>query len=282
MSAAGALGKAAPAGAEEVGISAPGATAEIAGRPLPGFLLPPGHFLFAHRNWVFPLVFLGLVGLTYPAPFLGGRRIAGISADAWLDAAGVALALAGQLLRGAVIGLAYIRRGGLDKKVYADSLVVEGFFAHSRNPLYVGNYLAMVGLFIVHNSLLGYLVGIPFFTFAYLAIVAAEEDFLRRRFGAEYEAYCRRVPRFRVRLAGLGRTLASMTFDWRRLVRKEYGSTFSGATAIFGMLLWEAWRQGGEAALRARAAVLGPVWGGLVVLYLVARILKKRGLLGTG
>lgn len=246
-------------------------------RPLPRWLLPPGHFLFKHRNWVFPVVFLALVGLTYPTPFLGSLR-----ADRWLDAAGVLVALSGQLLRAAVIGLAYIRRGGLDKRVYADTLVVEGFFAHSRNPLYVGNYLAMVGLFLVHGSLVALAIGVAFFTFAYLAITAAEEDFLAKKFGEQYEDYCRRVPRFRLRLAGLGATLRSMEFDWRRLVRKEYGSTFSGATAILGMLLWEAWRQGGEPALRARAALLGPVWGVLVVLYLAARTLKKRGALGTG
>jgi hypothetical protein len=71
-----------------------------------------------------------------------------------------------------------------------------------------------------------------------------------------------------------------MAFDWRRLVRKEYGSTFSGATAIVGLLLWEAWRQGGGEALRLRLLALGPLWGGLVALYLVARVLKKTGALG--
>ncbi|HEV8630901.1 MAG TPA: isoprenylcysteine carboxylmethyltransferase family protein [Thermoanaerobaculia bacterium] len=251
-----------------------GATGDAVGR-LPRWLEPPGHFLFKHRNWVFPMVFVALVGFTYPKPFLGSLR-----ADAWLGAVSVALAFVGQLLRAAVIGLAYIRRGGLDKKVYADSLVVDGFFSHSRNPLYVGNYLALVGMLVLHNSLVGYAVGLPFFTFAYLSIVAAEESFLRDKFGAQYDDYCRRVPRFRLRLTGLGRTLRSMQFDWRRLVRKEYGSTFSGATAILALLLWEAWRQGGEPALRGRIDVIAPIWALLVVFYLTARLLKKRGALG--
>jgi protein-S-isoprenylcysteine O-methyltransferase Ste14 len=246
-------------------------------RPLPAWLVPPGNFLFKHRNWVFPVVVLALVGLTPPLPFRDSLR-----ADRWLDVLGVAIALSGQLLRAAVIGLAYIRRGGLDKKVYADHLVTEGFFAHSRNPLYVGNYLAMLGLFVVHHSPVAYAIGVPFFTFAYLAITAAEEKFLHGKFGADYEAYCARVPRYRVRLGGLGATLRSMEFDWRRLVRKEYGSTFSGATAILVMLLWEAWRQGGEAAMQTRLAALGPVWGVLAALYLLARWMKKSGRLGAG
>ncbi|HET9768315.1 MAG TPA: isoprenylcysteine carboxylmethyltransferase family protein [Thermoanaerobaculia bacterium] len=244
-------------------------------RELPRWLLPLGTFLFRHRNWVFPLVFLALVGTTRPALFRGN-----VLWDRWLDAVGVLLALGAQLLRAAVIGLAYIRRGGLDKRVYADSLVTTGLFAHSRNPLYLANYLAIVGLLVIHHALLAYLVGIPFFTLAFVAMVAAEEDFLRRRFGAEYEAYVRAVPRFHLRLAGLGRTLRSMPFDWRKLLRKEYGSTFSGTTAIIGLLLWEAYRQGGAAALRARIDVLGPLWAVLVILYLVAFTLKKSGVLG--
>jgi hypothetical protein len=140
----------------------------------------------------------------------------------------------------------------------------------------------MVGLFLVHGSPIACAVGIPFFTFAYLAITAAEEEFLHDKFGAQYEDYCRRVPRFRVRLAGLGATMRSMKFDWRRLLRKEYGSTFSGSTAIIGMLLLEAWRRGGSAALAARWTILGPVWGGCVVLYLIAFTLKKTGALGRG
>jgi protein-S-isoprenylcysteine O-methyltransferase Ste14 len=267
-----AVGEAAAAG----GIAAE----SVSRQGLPTWLVPPGHFFFKHRDWVFPLVVVALIGLCPPSSYLDGIAVGPFSADVWVDALGVGLGVFGQLLRAAVIGLAYIRRGGRDKKLYADSLVVEGFFAHSRNPLYVGNYLAIVGLFVIYDSLLAAVLGIAFFTFAYLAIVAAEEDFLGRRFGAEYGAYCARVPRFRVRLAGLAATLGSMSFDWRRLVRKEYGSTFAGATAVLGVLVWEAWRQGGPTALRPRAAVAGAIWAGLVLLYLVARFLKKTGRLG--
>ncbi len=283
--AVGAADSAAELAAAASAVAATRGQAEVAARrphTLPRWLLPAGHFFFAHRNWVFPCVFVALVGATQPMAFPGGTRIAGVSADAWVDALGVTMAFAGQLLRAAAIGLDYIRRGGRHKKVHADRLVTQGLFAHSRNPLYLGNFLAMMGLFVVHGSGGALLLGAAFYTIAYLAIVAAEEDYLRQRYGADYEAYLRRVPRFRLRLAGLRGTLCASAFDWRRLVRKEYGSTFAGTSAILGMLLWEAWRRGGSAAIRARAEVLGPVWGGLLVLYLLARTLKKRGALGHG
>ena len=42
------------------------------------------------------------------------------------------------------------------------------------------------------HSLPLYLFGIPFFVFVYAAIIAAEENFLREKFGSEYEAYCKK------------------------------------------------------------------------------------------
>ena len=238
-------------------------------------LAPAGRFFFKFRDLLFPLVFFGLALASYPRLFLGSERW-----DRALDALGIAVALSGQLLRAAVIGLAYIKRGGKDKQIFAQTLVQEGFFAHSRNPLYLGNFLALVGFCLIHNSPLCYLVGVPFFAFAYLSIVVAEEEYLRRSFGPAYEEYCQRVPRFLISLRGLGATLGSMAFDWKRLVRKEYGSTFAGASCILALLVWDAYaRRGPGAAQRTLAAVLW-VWVPLTLAYLIARYLKKTGALG--
>jgi protein-S-isoprenylcysteine O-methyltransferase Ste14 len=245
--------------------------------PSPPFLVRLGSFFFKYRNGLFPVVFLGLA-------LLDRHHLAGGSwrTDHLVDAIGILIALAGQLLRAVTIGFAYIRRGGLQKKVYADRLVQEGMFAHSRNPLYVGNFLGLLGFMIVYHGPWVYAIGIPFFALAYRAIVAAEEDFLGRKFGAEFAAYCRRVPRFLPRFSGLRRSLAAMKFDWRRVVRKEYGSTMSGATLLALLFVWEHWaidgRESGLAALRAAA----PVWGLFALYYVVAFVLKKSGRLGVG
>lgn len=236
-------------------------------------LAPIGRFFFKFRDFLFPVVFLGLALASEPG---GGPW------DRALDVLGILVALAGQLLRAAVIGFAYIRRGGKDKQVYADALVQEGVFAHSRNPLYLGNFLALAGFSLVHNSALCYLVGIPFFAFAYLAIVAAEEEYLHGKFGAEYEAYCRRVPRFLPSFAGLGATLGGMSFDWQRLVRKEYGSTFAGLSLILVLLAWDEYRLHGPGAAKGMLPAILSLWAVLVCAYLSAMYLKKTGALGKG
>ena len=217
-----------------------------------------------------------LAAVSYPLAPFGSER-----ADLILDMIGLGVAAAGQTLRAMVIGLAYIVRGGKGKKIHADRLVQDGWFAHSRNPLYVGNMMVFLGLFIVLNSWWGYLVGVPFFYIAYLSITLAEEEFLRKEFGKEYEDYCARVNRFLPSFKGIGATMRSMSFDWGRLIRKEYGSTFIWITAALALLLWEAARRHGWASVGPRARVLAAIWVAAIAAYLLARYLKKTGRLSA-
>lgn len=239
--------------------------------------LAAGRFFFRWRDAVFPLVFLALVVSTQARWPLQDRRY-----EILTNVLGIAVALAGQLLRALVIGLAYIRRGGRNRQVSADELVCEGVFAHSRNPLYLGNLLGLIGLLIVHNSPAAYLIGVPFYLLAYLAIVSAEEEYLERRFGEAYRRYCREVPRFFPRLRGLSATLAGMRFDWQRVLRKEYGTTFTGLTGILGLLLWDRYQVLGPAAVRRAVPAALALWLPLAAAYLTVMILKKRGALGKG
>lgn len=235
-----------------------------------------GNFLFTERNQIFPLVFLAIAAVSYPGAPFGSER-----ADFALDMIGLGMAVAGQTLRAVVIGLAYIRRGGKDKKIHADRLVQDGFFAHSRNPLYLGNMMIVLGLFLILNSTWGYFVGVPFFYVAYLSITLAEEEFLTRQFGQEYAAYRDRVNRFLPSLRGLGATMRSMSFDWGRLIRKEYGSTFIWITTAIVLLLWERGSRQGWHSIGPRAAVLAAAWLTALAAYLVARYLKKTGRLSA-
>lgn len=239
-------------------------------------LIRVGNLLFSTRNYLFPLAFIAIAAASYPRAPFGSER-----ADRILDAIGLGVALVGQALRAAVIGLAYIVRGGKDKKIYADDLVVTGLFAHSRNPLYLGNILVFLGLFIVLNSWLGYLVGVPLFVLAYLAITLAEEDFLRKQFGQVYVDYCSRVNRFIPTFRGLGATMRGMQFDWRRLLRKEYGSLAAWITAALALLLWESVVRLGWTASAGRARILGMVWIAVILAYSLARYLKKSGRLAS-
>jgi protein-S-isoprenylcysteine O-methyltransferase Ste14 len=227
-----------------------------------------GNFFFRYRNGIFPLVMLLL--------FVPEPRV--IPNDTIAAVVGILVALMGQSLRAVTIGLAYIIRGGRQRQVYATELVQGGVFAHCRNPLYVGNLLVIFGLAIIANSWVFFLLGIPFFLFAYRAIVAAEENFLSQKFGPEFTDYCQRVSRFVPNLSGFGKTWEAMEFKWRRLIVKEYGSTYIWMVTACALILQHLWRPK-HSFQNPEAQILFVVLGFLTVAYLTARILKKSRIL---
>jgi protein-S-isoprenylcysteine O-methyltransferase Ste14 len=185
----------------------------------PSLLERWGTFLFKYRDAVFPAVILATIVFTRPV-FLGGSR----TADLWLDLVGILVCAAGQALRITVIGYKYIVRGGKNKQVHAEDLVTEGIFALARNPLYVGNIMVLFGIFIIWNAPLLYLIGVPFTLIGYKAIVTAEESFLRRKFGAAYDEYCRTTNRWIPDFRKAPVALRDIPFNWRRVLIREYGS----------------------------------------------------------
>ncbi len=74
-------------------------------------------------------------------------------------------------------------------------LVTDGVHARVRHPRYVQLLVAFAGWSLVAHHAGSYLA-VALWVPATWAIVLLEERELHRRFGAEYAAYCRRVPRF--------------------------------------------------------------------------------------
>jgi protein-S-isoprenylcysteine O-methyltransferase Ste14 len=231
-----------------------------------------GRFVFRYRDYLVPAVLVGVLVLTRPQAPLGSERL-----DAVLDALGIVVAAAGQALRALVIGYAYIRRGGINKQLAAPTLVCEGFYAHSRNPMYVGDFLLFAGLAMIYHSGAVYLVVLPIVATALLAIVTAEERYLAARFGAPYTAYCQRVNRFVPTLRGLSATTRGMRFDWRRVLRSEYGTTFAWLSAAFFLLAWEDMLRCGWARSAPHLYHLLALYLPVPVAYGTVRWLKKSG-----
>jgi protein-S-isoprenylcysteine O-methyltransferase Ste14 len=157
---------------------------------------------------------------------------------------GLGVALAGQIIRVGTIGLEYIIRGGKDHHVYAEKLVTSGLYAHVRNPMYLGNAFLLAGLAVASNSLVFAVGGVLLGVAVHVGIIGAEEHFLRRRFGSEYDAYCARVPRLIPRFEGLVKTFAAADrFNWGRVIDKEYMAPvdwMSAAAVISLVALWRA------------------------------------------
>lgn len=79
-------------------------------------------------------------------------------------------------------------------------LVVEGPYRVVRNPMYWAVALVMFGEAAVFRSLLMAEWAAALLVAASLFVLLVEEPSLKKKFGEEYEAYCRNVPRWFPRL----------------------------------------------------------------------------------
>lgn len=232
-----------------------------------------GNFFFKYRNLVFPIL---VIPIFLPSPELFRESIFGLSYF-WIPIIGGGIiAGIGQTIRAVTIALKYIVRGGKNKEVYADDLVIEGIFKHCRNPLYVGNVLMLVGVGIMSNSLYFMIFVAPVFIFIYQAIVLAEEHYLAGKFGLAYTAYTQSVNRWIPNFTGLKHTLTSMNFNWKRyLLSGEINTVYLLLIAIYLVLLTH-YNFLHQLAFDKKIQLSGIVIGSISLVYLVLKIMKKQ------
>jgi protein-S-isoprenylcysteine O-methyltransferase Ste14 len=182
------------------------------------------------------------------------------------------LALVGWGIRVYTVGTAAPGTSGRNtRRQKANFLNVTGPYSVVRHPLYLANSVIAfaVGLFS-HTWVLPAVIAVlaPLY---YGAIARREEDYLRSRFGAEFEAWAARVPALVPRLSGF--VPPAREFDWTAVGRREiYPLTVVLVTPFFIDLAEDTWRHG--------VLSVDPVWvvcalAGLV-LFVTGRVLKRR------
>ena len=232
-----------------------------------------GNFLFRYRNQAFPILIL-LLFLASPPP---GEIWGSTTLERAANVIALLVALSGLALRATVIGYAYIKRGGLNKKVYAKDLVTEGMFGICRNPLYLGNLLIYTAVFLMHGDPWVVLIGVASFLFMYQCIVYTEEDYLQNKFGEGYKAYCADVPRWLPRLDKFTKAIEGMAFNLKRVIDKDYSTISATLIGLASVEIYEQLASPDPSQARtylllliASIALIGLATGAI-------RILKKGG-----
>ena len=75
-------------------------------------------------------------------------------------------------------------------------LVVRGLYRFVRNPMYVGVLLILLGESLAFRSPRILVYAAIVFTFFNLFVILYEEPALKRKFGASYEEYLKKIPRW--------------------------------------------------------------------------------------
>ena len=131
--------------------------------------------------------------------------------------------------------------GAAHRRVHAKAnvLVRWGPFGFARNPIYVAN----MGLF----AALTVFAGLPWLVPVVLALLLLqytftinyEEKFLREKFGAEFDDYCRTTPRWLPVPRWVRSPLDFQPYPFAKLLRKERGFLIQIAACVaFGAARW--------------------------------------------
>ncbi len=114
----------------------------------------------------------------------------------WTAVAGAILAAAGVALH--VRATNHFRRRATTAEALGDAstLVTDGPYRRSRNPMYLAGLIMLVGVGLVLESASPFLVVPLFGWLIWTAYVRREEAMLAERFGEEYDAYRSRVRRW--------------------------------------------------------------------------------------
>jgi protein-S-isoprenylcysteine O-methyltransferase Ste14 len=123
-----------------------------------------------------------------PLPFPPADLPAG-----WLGAMVFVLALA--LFAWAIVT---ITRAGSNVPTYlpTTAIVESGPYRFTRNPIYLGMFLGLIGLAIAFDNLWLLMTLVPFALVIRYGVVAREETYLERKFGDVYRGYRARVRRW--------------------------------------------------------------------------------------
>jgi protein-S-isoprenylcysteine O-methyltransferase Ste14 len=112
----------------------------------------------------------------------------------WLG--GAILVAAHALLLGPVRAFIVEGRGTPAPIAPPGLLVRSGLYTRVRNPMYLNYFAIVLGEALLYRSLPLLVYACLFFALEHAYVVGFEEKELRRRFGAEYAAYCARVGRW--------------------------------------------------------------------------------------
>lgn len=227
-----------------------------------------GSWLFRFRSYL-PLMIIPIVlmaGASYG--YLGNSH----AQTEWWGLGCLAISLLGQGLRIFTVGYVMKRTSGRNTRCQvAAFLNTTGIYSVVRHPLYLGNYLGLMGFILYFRN--GWLAALVTCLFAlyYERIMFTEEAYLRGKFGVTFENWAAITPAFIPKLSGWRR--AENIFCWRTALRREYTGLFLvvGGFAILNIAA-DSWV---ERQWRMDAHWAGVLVGGALT-YVVLRTLKKH------
>ena len=146
------------------------------------------------KRKIYPPVWLvfGLFTIFACNTYLPGARFTSL---VWQGVGGIAILVGLALL---VVAGGLFKRAGTDLVPFKNvsALVTDGVYRFTRNPMYLGMALVLLGTALTVGASTALIVPPVFMVIIQVRFIVPEEEMLRGIFGDEYEAYCGQVRRW--------------------------------------------------------------------------------------
>lgn len=238
-------------------------------------MIKSGHTIFKWRSYI-PLLFIIPLLLALRESAHLEEVFGEVEEDLWVLASFL-LSLTGVAIRCFTVGFVPGGTSGRNTtEQRAHKLNTTGMYSVVRNPLYLGNFIIILG--VLMSMMVWWLVLIAALGFfIYMErIIMAEEAFLEQTYGAEYNEWRAKtpviIPNFRLWRA------PDMTFSWRTVLKREYNGLLGMATAFFVIeVVKDLFVEKEPLALWLREDIVWPVlYTAILILCLTLRFLKKH------
>jgi len=185
----------------------------------------------------------------------------------------VAIMLSGLVIRCLVVGYSPRGTSGRNSRAqHAGSLNTRCMYSVVRHPLYLGNFLIMIGAISMIEVWWLAVVATLAFALYYERIILAEEAFLETRFGDHFREWAEHTPAF---FPALQLWLAPRRPFSVRMVLANESATFAqivvAATLIRLACDWTVWRRLGESNV-----ILSGFAACSLVAYFALRAMRKK------
>ena len=188
-----------------------------------------GNWLFKRRSWL-PLIMI-VAGIIIM--YLGNRQA--ILFDMRDELIFLGISLLGEVIRILTVGFAPKNTSGRNTVhgQLADELNITGIYSILRHPLYLGNFFMWLGPVLFLRSVwFTVLLGLIYWLY-YERIMFAEEQYLRRKFGENYDKWSETVSSFIPN--SFNYIPPKLPFSVRNVLKREYNS-FVNIFIIFTLL----------------------------------------------
>jgi protein-S-isoprenylcysteine O-methyltransferase Ste14 len=191
-----------------------------------------GNWLFRWRSYL-PLLVLPIFIIAIRQSGIVEKKFGDDIGDLW-ESCAVAVSFLGLVIRGITAGYAPRGTSGRNtKSQVAEVLNTTGMYSISRNPLYLGNFIIVLGVTLfIQVWWLALSVWLGFWIY-YERIIFTEEEFLRSKFKEQFLEWAKNtpivIPRFR------NWKKPDLGFSFKTMFRREF-STFLSIVITFFFL----------------------------------------------